>query len=156
MRKFGDEALKVIPAYWTETQEAKFTNVLKEHTLRLQAAMRGECPEAALTSLKYDTVAETLAERLSPYQGEAEYTFAPTKAPFGSDMCGNEPGYRKTWEIKTCTGYEHCTQDCVVDGFFFKEARSVPNHAIFRDWDEIVNEIAAHLETCGTPHRSKI
>ena len=47
--------MKVIPAYWSESQEQKFSNFLKEHTVRLQAAMRGECPEAAL-----DTVAEMM------------------------------------------------------------------------------------------------
>ena len=51
----GYETLKVIPAYWSESQEQKFNNFLKEHTVRLQAAMRSECPEAAL-----DTVAERM------------------------------------------------------------------------------------------------
>ena len=144
--------MKVFPSYWTESQETKFTNLLKEHAHRLQAVKRGDCPETALATLTYETVAKEMDKRISPFQGEGEYKFTPTQAPLG---WGSDVGCRKTWAIKDCAGYGHCEQACVVNGFFFKGARSVHKDAIFRDWDEIVNEIALHLRSCGTPH-SKI
>ena len=89
-----------------------------------------------------------MLEKLSPYLGEGKYKFTLTDAPL---PWGYAVGSRKTWDIKTCTGFSHCEQNCEVNGFFLTEARAVPTDAIFREWDEIVNEIALHLRSCGTP-----
>ena len=104
--------------------------------------------EYATVAQRMSPFAQRMTERLSPFQGEGDYTFAPHMAPL---PWGNNPGERKTYDIKACAGFEHCVQGCETWGFFFKNARDVPKEKIFRDWDEIVNEVEMHLATAAVP-----
>ena len=138
-----DNVVKVTPAWWTEAQEQRMINVLKEQTYRLQAAVNGESFETAF-KVSYETVAKKIHGMTEPFESEGDHSFELTSYP---QQCTGLDNERRTASLSACKGFAHCEPEGEAFGFFFKEALKVQDHQIFIDWDEIANELDAHLRS---------
>ena len=128
-----DDATKchVTPAYWAETAEQSFVNVMKEFSLKFQ--MKG----GDLKIVNYNNVSQFIENKLaSTFKQPAIFKMIQVPAQYAEQVS----------DLNTCKGFEHCsTKPQLIEAFFFEKHKEVTQDMIFTDFEILCNEIASCL-----------
>ena len=122
----------VTPAWWTETSEQLFINLLKEFTLQIRVG------SAELHAVTYNTITKVLSEKVAARSSQSTI-FEPVDVP--------APYAEQVATLHSCKGYEHCDiSPQKIEGFFFRNHMDVEEDEIFKDFELFCNELACCLQ----------
>ena len=126
-----DDSKKYIstPAWWTESSEQVFVNLLKEFSLKIQLGA------AEMKAVTYDNISKFISDNvLASYRQPTIFEQIAVPAPGNAQFA----------TLSTCKGYEHCdTSPQMIEGFFFKDHMHVKEEQIFKDFEVLCNELAS-------------
>ena len=117
------------PAWWTETSEQLFINILKEYTLKIKIG------STEMDKVTYDNISKVISEHVEKSYNQPTI-FQTIRVP--------APVEEQVAVLSACRGYEHCdTSPQDIEGFFFKNHMAVTEEEIFTDFEVLCNEIAS-------------
>ena len=129
-----DDSNKYIstPAWWTETSEHVFVNLLYEFTRKIQV------DGAEMNAVTYNDITKLISEKVhASYRQSTVFEQVNVPAPFNDQFA----------TLSSCKGYEHCdTSPQKIEGFFFKSHMDVEEEQIFKDFEILCNELASILK----------
>ena len=128
--------LALLPAWWPQSAEQKFLNLLKEWTLQVQ---QGRTPQ-----IDYNAASASISAVLA-VPGVASYPqpdFLQLEAPTAALVVA---------DLAHCKGFEHCPAHHRTSGFWLPVAtRNIPKEQVFNDYDSLITSLA-HFFPHGAP-----
>ena len=120
------------PAWWEETSEQLFVNLLKEFTFKTQAG------DAAMNEVTYTNITKIITEKVDASLSQSTiYEQVDVPGPYMEQVA----------TLSQCKGYAHCDMsEQKIEGFFFKNHMDVKEDQIFKEFSVLCDELASCLE----------
>jgi len=122
----------ITPAWWTETSEQLFVNILKELTFKIQTE------DAEMKAVTYDNITKIISEKIDAcYNQTTVFQQIDVPGPYMDQVA----------TLTNCKGFEHCDiTPQKIEGFFFKNHMDVKEDEIFKDFAVLCDELASCLK----------
>ena len=116
------------PAWWEQTSEQAFVNILKECVLKMKLGAE------EMNQVTYTNITKVISEKVySNYSQPTMFEMVDVPAPIREQVA----------YLSNCKGYEHCdTSPQKIEGFFIENFMDITDDQIFRDFEVLCNELA--------------
>ena len=120
------------PAWWTETSEQLFVNLLKEFTFKIQIG------NAEMNAVTYDNITKIISEKIDAcYNQTTVFQQIDVPGPYMDQVA----------TLTNCKGFEHCDiTPHKIEGFFFENHMDVQEDEIFKDFAVLCDELTSCLK----------